>query len=118
MYLYEISLINLEKEYDDARQTIRNLQASLENSKTVPAKPSEEVDIPRIKLKVDLAISHLKVVKEQTAFYLKLCEKYDVVKLLEELVNEWSNCECGNCRNALVKICTSWGFDPRPAPEL
>ncbi len=117
MYLYELSLINLEKEYEDARQTIRNLQASLEKPETVPEEPSEKVDIPRIKLKVDLAISHLKVVKEQTAFYLKLCEKYDVVKLLEELVDEMSNCECGNCRRALVKICTSWGFDPRPSPQ-
>ena len=129
MYLYQTRLIKLEKEYENAKQSIRNLQKNLEDSEAVPEETSETLDnkkaggsvadavpqpldIPRIKIKVDLVISSIKIVKEQTAFYLKLCEDYDVVKLLEELVDELSDCDCGTCRKTLVKICRSWGFEP------
>jgi len=153
MWLYQKKLILLEKEFNNARKTIKQLQELLAESQKVALenylrdigkesegqrgavdkdeKSSEEIQnpnnnagkvkvireldlkafLPGFKLQLDLAVGMIRLLKEQAGFYLKLGEKFDLTRLVEDMVREFSIRDKDMAIDVLVTIDSRWKTD-------
>ena len=109
MWLYQTKLVQLEKEFQNAGNTIKTLQKDLAQNQGIFLAPGtrdnekkdedegpdkEPVDpkitMAGIKLQLDLAVGMIRLLKEQAGFYLKLNENFDLIILVNDLVDEFS----------------------------
>jgi len=103
MWLYQTRLVQLEKEFDNAGNIIKTLQKNLAQGQGIflatgtrdnEKKDEEPVDpkitMAGIKLQLDLAVGMIRLLKEQAGFYLKLGENFDLITLVNDLVDEFT----------------------------
>lgn len=83
MWLYQNRLLDLEKRYEQARQTTSEMRAKL-----AKADGETTIDFKAIKLELDILTVEVRLLKEQTAYYLKLDRFYDMAKLHAEFIEE------------------------------
>jgi len=109
MWLYQTKLVQLEKEFQNAGNTIKTLQKNLAQNQGIFLAPGsrdnekkdedkgpdkEPVDpkitMAGIKLQLDLAVGMIRLLKEQAGFYLKLNENFDLITLVNDLIDEFT----------------------------
>ena len=81
LYLFERRIAELEKEFTKTKKTVKKLRKKLEND-------PDSLDKIHLKSHADLLTLQIRLLKEQTTFYVKLGEAYDVGKVLLQLVDE------------------------------
>jgi len=104
MWLYRARLLKLEKEFENARRIIKELEKFLAEASTENLGDPKGSGRAEVKLRLDVAIGLVRLVKEQVAFYLKLGEKYDAIQLAEMLVEELKRRDEPLCREILGAI--------------
>jgi len=106
MWLYQKKLMQIDKEFENARQTIKSLQEILALRQGIPLATdtrdrgkksggeSEKIDpkisLRGIKLQLELAIGMIRLLKEQASYYIKVGENFDLAKFVDDLVNEFT----------------------------
>jgi predicted ATPase len=98
MWLYQKRLISLEEDFEKVRETIIELIAILGDCKN----NGENFDKSKIKLKLDLAIGHVRLIKEQASFYLKMGRSFDLISFLDEVIGEVEKFDV-DLKNRIVK---------------
>ncbi len=99
MWLYQKRLISLEKEFEKVRETLIELNKILSDCKN----NGEDFDKTKIKLKLDLAIGRVRLIKEQASFYLKMGRSFDLISFLDEVIVEVEKFDVG-LKDRIVKI--------------
>ena len=77
MWLYQMRILALEEAFDRLRKRVRKLSEG-----------PEELDNTERRVQLDLLLVDLRVLKEQTAYYVKLGESYDLARFHTDLLNE------------------------------
>lgn len=108
MWLYEKKITELEEEFENARAIIREVQEILAKASEDNKKSSETPDRTTLKLKIDTAVGHARLIKEQTAFYMKIGDLYDAFKLLNDLIDEFRSEDDGLTDRVLDRIDKKW----------
>ncbi len=111
MWLYQHKLIKLEEGFENARAIIGKLQEDLENGSEGDMESDRAFDKAKVKFKLDMAVALIRLLKEQMNFYLKLCEDYDAVRLIEDLIDELGERNASLCEEILLAIDSRWGTD-------
>jgi len=108
MWLYEKKITELEEEFEHARATIREVQKDLANPEGDGEGVPETPDRATRKLRIDAAVGLARLIKEQTAFYMKLGDLYDASKLLKDLICEFRSEDEELTDRVLDRIEESW----------
>jgi hypothetical protein len=77
MWLYQKRILGLEEAFDRLRERMRKLSDE-----------PEELNNTEQKVQLDLVLVDLRVLKEQTAYYAKLGESYDLARFHIDLLDE------------------------------
>lgn len=99
MWLYQKRLISLEEDFEKVRKTLIELNEILGKCKN----NGEDFDKTKIKLKLDLAIGRVRLIKEQASFYLKMGRSFDLISFLDEVIVEVEKFDEG-LKDRIVKI--------------
>lgn len=99
MWLYQKRMISLEKDFEKVRETFIELNEIL--GKCI--NNDEDFDKTKIKLKFDLAVGRVRLIKEQASFYLKMGRSFDLITFLDEVLVEVEKFDEG-LKDRLVKI--------------
>lgn len=108
MWLYEKKITELEEEFEHARATIRKVQEDLANATGDGEGVPETPDRTTLKLKIDAAVGLARLIKEQTAFYMKVGDLYDAYRLLDDLLTEYRRFDERLTNNILKIIDEKW----------
>jgi hypothetical protein len=73
MYLYQKRLLSLESEFEEIRKKIQALPGVLSGND--------------IKNQLAVCTESIRLIKEQTAFYIKLGRNYDLLRLVEDILD-------------------------------
>jgi hypothetical protein len=84
MWLYQLKLCALDSEFVEATEKLKKLHEDLPEGPTC----NKDFDKSLAKLRLDVAIGLVRIIKEHAAFYLKLRESYDWMRLAEEIMRE------------------------------
>lgn len=101
MYLYEKRLLALENEFEEIRLEIIGLSVKAEGS-------DESTDLKDLKTKLAFCTERIRLIKEQTAFYVKLGEKYDILRLLEDFTDAVRNEDAELEARIFNLVCDKW----------
>ncbi len=99
MWLYQKRLISLEEDFEKVRETIIELNKILGKCNN----NGEYFDKTKIKLKLDLAIGRVRLIKEQASFYLKMGRSFDLISFLDEVIGEVEKFDI-DLKDRIVKI--------------
>ena len=111
MWLYQKKLTELESDFKDAKDAIRKIQKALENPEGASEGADKETDRATIKLRLDVALALVRLIKEQTAFYAKLGKKFDAFKLAEGIIYRLLSEDPGLAKRIVEDLNREWGFD-------
>lgn len=81
MWLYNRRLVELAKSFDEVRERFSELHKKLSDKKSTP-------DPKAIKLELDILTGQLRILKEETTYFLKLGAVYDMARFHEEFIAE------------------------------
>ena len=104
MLLYKKKLIALEEEYAEVSRFINELGRAISD---LPAEDGEN-EKTKIKFQLSLAAERIRLIKEQTAFYMKMGENYDLTRLLEDIQDAILNHDAELEKRILICICEKW----------
>jgi len=114
MWLYQLRLMRLEGEFEQARENLKEVQLELRESSGVPDDPDKKLDRTVVKLRLDTITGFVRLIKEQASFYLKLGETYDMVRFAEDLVDELGKIDPKLCERLMKIIDERWHTDLWP----
>ena len=108
MWLYKKRMVGLEKEFQYISGIIRRLQADIANIPADNPELFESTFRAKVKMELDLAIGMIRLLQEQGSFYLKMGEKFDYIKLVFDIADEFYRREPEMTLEVLVNIDTRW----------
>ncbi len=117
MWLYERRLIELEGEFENAGNAIREIQENLADTEEAGQGAYQEVDRARVKLQLDAALGLVRLIKEQMAFYIRLGERYDCIRAVEAIVDELTKEDAALIERVLRKLDAEWASELAPSAE-
>jgi hypothetical protein len=103
MYLYQKRLLSLEQEFMKVSEHVANLSKSISDLKA-----DDDNEKTKIKFQISLAAERIRLIKEQTAFFMKMVENYDYLRILEDFQDEIINYDADLEEHILICLCEKW----------
>ena len=103
MYLFQKRLLSLEQEFIKVGKYVANLSDQISNLDA-----DDENEKTKIKFQISLAAERIRLIKEQTAFFMKMAENYDYVRILEDFQDEVRENDADLEEHILICLCEKW----------
>ncbi|MCX6647193.1 MAG: hypothetical protein NTY09_12675 [bacterium] len=103
MLLFEKRLFALEQEFIRVREFLARISESVTN-----LNPDDENEKVKIKFQLSLATEQAKMVKDLINFFIKLGDKYDNIRILEDITDEIRDYNPDLEEHILINLCEKW----------